>query len=610
MMGGGGGGMRGGYDAAGVAWNPKVGQRLLAYVAPFRGQLLFAIALMALTAFMNLAGPYLIKVAIDGDIAHHDLRGLLKTTLLFLASILVTWLATARQTYIVSWVSQNVLNSMRSQLSRHLLRLSPSYYDQTEAGRVMSRVTNDVAVINEFLSNGLVGLTSDILTLVGIMVIMLSMSYKLALLSFTVLPVMVLSTVVFSVRSKAAYRNTREKIGIVNGRLQESISGVRVTQAFVRERLSEARFEETNRENLRANVRAVAVSSSFLPTVDLLSMVATGIVLWFGGNDVINHRLTLGVVVAFVTYVTRFFQPIRDLSQIYNTFQAAMAGGERVFELLDTPVTVREKPEAMVLPPVTGRLVFDHVVFGYKPGVPVLRDVNFVAEPGMTVALVGPTGAGKSSIINLVTRFYDVQSGRVTIDGYDVRDVTFSSLRGQMGLVLQDTFLFSGTVLDNIRYGRLDATEDEVRHAARMVNADDFISRLPEGYHTPVMERGNNFSVGQRQLLSFARALLADPRILILDEATSSVDVQTELLIQQALARLLHGRTSFVVAHRLSTIITADLLLVIDGGQVVERGTHRSLLAARGKYYDIYATQFRHTDVPAPTAQPEGQAVI
>jgi ABC-type multidrug transport system fused ATPase/permease subunit len=386
---------------------------------------------------------------------------------------------------------------------------------------------------------------------------------------------------------------TRQSIGDVNASLQENLSGVRVTQSFAREAVSERNFDRVNQENRQANIKAVAISASFLPAVDILSIIATSIVLWVGGDLVLKQQLTLGVVVAFLTYVTRFYQPIRDLSQIYNTFQAAMAGGERIFEMLDEQPKVKEALQARSLQYLEGRVCFDHVDFSYLPGVPVLKDVTFVAEPGQTIALVGPTGAGKSSIMNLLSRFYDVDSGSITIDDIDIRDVTLNSLRSQMGIVLQDTFLFSGTVADNIRYGRLDATDDEVEQAARLANAHEFVSRLPDGYATSVMERGQNFSVGQRQLLSFARALLANPKVLVLDEATSSVDVRTELLIQDALKTLLTGRTSFVIAHRLSTIIDADLLLVIDHGQIVERGTHRELIARRGKYFEIASKQFR-----------------
>ena len=592
-LGGGGGGMSHYTDVTGKVFDAKIGRRLLAYIRPYSLAVSWSALMVIASALFGLAGPYLLKVAIDTNIAHSDIHGLVITMLLFLLAQAGTFITAAQQTYWVSLVGQKVLNTLRYQMTTHLMDLSLDYYGKHEAGAIMSRVTNDVSVVNDFISSGLLNLLSDVLTLVGIIVVMLLLDARLALLSFAILPLMIVATVVFTIRSKKAYRLTRQRIGDVNASLQENLSGVRVTQSFARETVSERNFDRINQENRRANVQAVAISASFLPAVDILSIIATAIVLWVGGALVLGHQLTLGVVVAFLTYVTRFYQPIRDLSQIYNTFQAAMAGGERIFEMLDEQPKVKERPDARPMPEVEGRVRFEHVNFSYVPGVPVLKDVNFVADPGRTIALVGPTGAGKSSIMNLLSRFYDVDSGAITIDGIDIRDVTLPSLRSQMGIVLQDTFLFSGTVADNIRYGRLDATDEEVEQAARLANAHEFVSRLPDGYATSVMERGQNFSVGQRQLLSFARALLADPRVLVLDEATSSVDVRTELLIQDALHTLLRGRTSFVIAHRLSTVIDADLLLVIDHGEIVERGTHRELIAKRGKYFEIASKQFR-----------------
>lgn len=591
--GGGGGGSSHYTDVTGKVFDAKIGRRLLAYIRPYSGAVVWSALMVIASALFGLAGPYLLKVAIDTNISQHDVHGLIITMLLFLLAQAGTFVTAAQQTYWVSLVGQKVLKTLRYQMTTHLMELSLNYYSKHEAGAIMSRVTNDVSVVNEFISSGLLNLLSDVLTLIGIIVVMLLLDARLALFSFAILPLMVVATVIFTIRSKKAYRLTRQSIGDVNASLQESLSGVRVTQSFAREAVSERNFDRINQENRRANVQAVAISASFLPAVDILSIIATAIVLWVGGALVLTQQLTLGVVVAFLTYVTRFYQPIRDLSQIYNTFQAAMAGGERIFEMLDEQPTVKERPQARSMPFSQGRVCFEHVNFAYVPNVPVLKDVTFVADPGRTIALVGPTGAGKSSIMNLLGRFYDVDSGSITIDGIDIREVSVASLRSQMGIVLQDTFLFSGTVADNIRYGRLDATDAEIEHAARLANAHEFISRMSDGYATSVMERGQNFSVGQRQLLSFARALLANPKVLVLDEATSSVDVRTELLIQDALKTLLKGRTSFVIAHRLSTIIDADLLLVVDHGQIIERGTHRELIAKRGRYFEIASKQFR-----------------
>jgi ABC-type multidrug transport system fused ATPase/permease subunit len=393
-----------------------------------------------------------------------------------------------------------------------------------------------------------------------------------------------------------AFRKTRETIGNVSSELQENISGVREVQAFARERENVAEFRQINRRNRDANVQAQTLTSAFSPALDILSTAALAIVLGYGGWSVLRGAVTLGLVVAYMTYVQRFYRPIQMISGLWTQLQSALAGAERIFELLDTEPEIVDAPDARALPPVEGKIAFHHVHFAYKPEEPVLKDVNLVAQPGQTVALVGPTGAGKTSMVNLLMRFYDVQSGGITIDGWNIRRIKTSSLRQQMGIVLQDTFLFSGTIMDNIRYGRLDATDEEVIEAARLANADGFISRLPQGYETDIGERGQNLSQGQRQLISIARAILANPRVLILDEATSSVDTRTELLIQKALDQLLRGRTSFVIAHRLSTIRNADQVLVIDGGEIVERGTHASLMAQRGRYYELYMSQFRRQE--------------
>jgi len=418
---------------------------------------------------------------------------------------------------------------------------------------------------------------------------MLSMSLRLALLSFAVLPLMALATALFARRAQAAFRHTRARIAAVVGDLAEDISGMRVIQAFAQEDASHERFDEINRANLDANVAAMSLSFVFLPTVEFLGMLATVIVLWFGGRAVAQEELTLGVVVAFLAYVSRFFQPIRDLSQLYTTMQAAMAGGERVLELLDTAPEVADAPDAGEMPPIVGRVELRDVSFAYREGnADVLHGVNLTIEPGQTAALVGPTGAGKTSIANLVVRFYDAASGAVLIDGVDVRAVTQNSLRRQMGLAPQDPFLFSGPIADNIRFARPEASQEEVEAAARLANAHAFITALPDGYATEILEGGVNLSVGQRQLICIARAALADPRILILDEATSSVDTVTESLIQEALQRLLVGRTAVVIAHRLSTIQHADLICVVDDGRIVEQGRHEELLARDGVYRGLY----------------------
>ena len=602
-----GGGMAGGprslvdnaRDVTGKAYDPRIMARLIRYLATHRTPILGAIGAMSAAAAANLAAPYLLKLAIDQYIARGDLLGLTRISILSVGVFFLSYLATRQQTWLTSKVGQQILATMRGQLFRHLQKLGLSFFDTHESGVTMSRLVNDVAVINELLSSGIISMLSDVIMLIGIVVIMLAMDARLALLTFAVMPVMIVATIIFTRRAKSAYRETRSAIGAVAADLQETISGVRVVQSFAREDISRQRFDTINERNRQANIRAVTLASAFMPAVDILSMVATAVVIWFGGLAVIRGEITIGVVVAFLSYVTRFFGPIRDLSQVYTTFQAAMAGGERVFELLDEVPSVQDRPAAVALPLVQGHVVFDHVDFGYKPDEPVLRDVCLVAQPGQTIALVGPTGAGKTSIISLLTRFYDVLGGAITIDGFDLRDVTQESLRSQLGIVLQEPFLFSGTIADNIRFGRPSASQTEIEQAARSIGVHDFVARLPRGYETPVMERGQNFSQGQRQLLSFARAIIAEPRILILDEATSSVDTRTERVIQQALVTLLRGRTSFVIAHRLSTIEGADQVLVIDDGRIVERGTHRELIDLRGLYYHLHTIQTGESEASA-----------
>ncbi|HEX9880386.1 MAG TPA: ABC transporter ATP-binding protein, partial [Candidatus Binatia bacterium] len=483
------------------------------------------------------------------------------------------------------------------------------YHDRHRSGVTLSRIINDVTILQELLTNGIVNVVADSLLLVGIVATMLAMSPTLALYTFTVLPVMIIVTAVFAKRVRRAFLRTRETIAQVAAALQENISGVRVVQAFARERISQQRFEELNQGNLEANLRAVTLGSAFTPMVEFLATLATAIVLWFGAASVLSGKITVGIVVAFLTYVTRFFQPIRELSMVYTLYQQSMAAGEKIFQLMDTPVDVDDSAHAVTLPAIQGTVAFDHVYFSYNDDHPVLKDVSFGVSPGEMVALVGPTGAGKTSIASLISRFYDVKEGRVLIDGMDVREVTKVSLRRQVGVVPQDPFLFTGTIADNIRFGRLEATDSEVREAARLANADDFIARLPVGYDTHVYERGQNFSLGQRQLVALARVVLADPRILVLDEATASIDTRTEALIQQALSHLLRGRTSFVIAHRLSTIRNADRLLVIEEGRVVQQGSHQQLVAEEGLYRELYRMQYRRetrqrralSDPPEPT---------
>ncbi len=568
-------------------------RRMLEYLRPFWARGILVMVLVVVSALLQLAGPYLIGRAVDQFIVVGDRPGLARTVLLLLAVYLAGWVAMGRSFYLMAAIGQRVLLHMRTQIFERIQSLSLSFFDQHESGDLMSRLVNDVQVIAQVLNMGIVQFVGSVLGLVGIVIAMLALNVRLALATFTVLPAMFLVSFVFSKRARTAFRRTRETIGQVSAELEEKIAAVREVQAFSREEENQARFAELIAADRDANVQAVGITSAFSPTLNVLSSIATAIVAGYGGYLVLRGDVTVGLIVSFLVYVRSFFQPIRSLAQLWAHLQAALAGAERVFELIDTEPDLVDAPDAVEMPPIAGRVVFDNVSFAYKADEPVLEDVCLVAEPGQTIALVGVTGVGKTTLVNLLGRFYEATSGSVTIDGHDVRQVTRASLRQQMGVVLQDTFLFSGTVADNIRYGRLDASDEEVIEAAKLAGANEFISRLPEGYATELGEQGRNLSQGQRQLLSIARAVLADPRILILDEATSSVDTRTERLIQAAVEELLQGRTSFVVAHRLSTIRNADQLLVIEDHRIVERGTHSELLAAGGVYHDLYMSQFR-----------------
>jgi len=566
--------------------------RLLRFLKPYWLQVTIAGVLMLTSSAASLAAPYLTKVAIDTNIAAGDIQGLIVTSLWLAGALGVTYLLSAVQSYLLSWVGQHVLAELRGALVRHLQDLSVAYHADHIVGVTISRVINDVDVINELLSQGLVTILNDAVLLVGTIAVMVAMEPRLALLTFSVLPLMVGATLIFSRHARGAYRETREKVGALVGDIAADIDGMRVIQAYAQESVTQERFESINRENRDAHVSAMSLSFMFLPAVDVLGVVATCIVLWAGGVMVARGTLTIGIVVAFMSYVNRFFEPIRELSQIYTNLQAATAGGERVLELLDRRPDVEDRPGAVDIPEIAGRIELQDVSFSYTTETQVLRDVSLTIEPGETIALVGPTGAGKTSIANLVARFYDVDAGAVLIDGLDVRDVTHESLHSQMGSVPQDPFLFSGSIADNIRFGRPAASDAEVHEVARLANADDFLQSLPDGYATAVLEGGVNLSVGQRQLICIARALLVDPRILIMDEATSSVDTVTEALIQEALERLLSGRTAIIIAHRLSTVRNADRIYVIDDGRIVEQGAHAELVALDGLYNELYEGQF------------------
>jgi ATP-binding cassette, subfamily B, multidrug efflux pump len=574
-------------------------RRLLGELRPYSRQLILALVLVVLGALSQAGGPWLIGRAIDRDILGRDPAGLFRTMLLLLVVYGVGTLASRGQLRQVGAVGQSILASLRERIFERLLRLPLGYFDRRPAGDLMSRVTNDVDTLNQLLSQGVTQLLGSFFSLIGIVVAMLILDWRLALVCFTIIPVMLLVNVYFARRARVAFRTTRETVGSVTAGLQEEIVGVREAQAFNRTETNIERFRERNAANRAANVQAVAITSAFAPAIDVLSTLATAVVIGYGGYLVVAGTLTVGLLTAFLIYVQQFFRPIQLASQVYTQAQAALAGGERIYNVLDEEPEPLDPPGTTKLDRMEGRIEFDNVTFAYEPARPVLQNVSFEVEPGQTVALVGPTGAGKTTIANLIPRFYDVTAGTVRIDGRDVREIERRDLREKIATVLQEPFLFSGTIAENIGYGKLDATREDIEAAARVVSAHGFIAALPEGYDTRLGEGGGTLSQGQRQLLSFTRAVLADPRILILDEATSNIDTRTEALIQTALGKLLEGRTSVVIAHRLSTIRNANLILAVENGRIAERGTHASLLTRNGLYADLYRRQFRE---PAPAA--------
>jgi len=633
-------------EILGKAYDSRLMRRLLTYLGAYKWQVAIALVSIVIKAGLDVLGPFLTKTAVDKYLAHNAgtrsildpwlssraMTGIAQIAALYLGTLVFSFFCEFLQTYYMQWTGQKVMFDLRSQIFRHLQRMHIGFYDKNPVGRLVTRVTTDVDALNEMFTAGVVSIFEDVFVLAGIIAIMMRMNWKLALITFAVLPVIFWATMIFRVKVRDSYRRIRVAIARINSYLQEAVSGMLVLQLFNREKRAFRQFSDINATHMEAFKDAIMAYAVYYPVVEILSAVAVAAIIWFGGSDVIRGTATLGVLVAFMQYAQRFFRPIQDLSDKYNILQGAMASSERIFKLLDTPVDI-ESPAITKKPEGPGRIEFDHVWFSYgvrataadilKSGatdvpsvqadsssvsaVPdwVLRDVSFSIEPGETAAIVGHTGAGKTTLISLLLRFYDVQEGAIRIDGVDIKEMDLNDLRRRFGVVLQDPFLFSGTVGGNIRLGSEWIADKDVENAAEEVNLADFIRTLPGGFDEEVRERGSTLSTGQKQLISFARALAHSPQILILDEATSSVDTETEFKVRDALSRMVEGRTSLIIAHRLSTVQRADKIIVMHKGKVREMGTHQQLLAQRGVYYKLYQLQYKDQEIPAALlAQP------
>jgi ATP-binding cassette, subfamily B, multidrug efflux pump len=577
----------------GKAYDARLMRRLLAYIRPYRRSAVLAILCLIAGSALSIIQPYLTKIAIDRYIRNNNFAGLNKIAILYILTLVFVFALSFAQTWLINLMGQKIMYDLRMQIFRHLQKLDVAFFDKNPVGRLMTRVTTDVDALNELFTSGVISVFDDVFTLSGIIISLFVLNYRLALGIVAILPFLILVTLLFKIKVRDSYRKVRTAIARINAFLQENITGAAVVQLFTQEKKQYRQFTGINRDHLNANLESIFYYAIFFPLLEVISATAIALIVWYGGHQVLSGVLTLGTLVAFIQYSDRFFSPISDLSEKYTILQAAMASSERIFKLLDTAPLIIPPEEKKAVTVDTGSIEFRNVSFFYNPGEPVLHDISFRVEPGEKVAVVGATGAGKSTLISLLSRFYDVQQGEILVDGKNIKDFDLQGLRRSIGIVLQDVFLFSGSVSENIRLGNMEISDGQVEKAAETVHASHFIQKLENQYGTEVGERGSSLSVGQKQLLAFARALAYDPKILVLDEATSSIDTETELLIRDALAKLMAGRTSIIIAHRLSTIQNADRIVVLHRGRIREVGSHQELLRLRGIYWKLYQLQYK-----------------
>jgi len=584
-------------EILGKAYDAKLMKRLLTYIKPYRKYVILAIFMNIIVAALPSLRPVLTKIAVDNNIANKDYHGLLLIILALFGILIFQSIVQYFLTYFTELIGQKTIYDLRTQLFAHVQKLSLKYFDKVPIGRTVTRVTNDVDALNEMFSSGIVEIFSDVFVIIWIFVFMFSMSWDLALVTLAVMPVLVFATFLFRKKVRETYRDVRKHLARLNSYMQEHITGMNVVQIFAKQKSELKKFSSINDDHKVANIKSIFYYAIFYPFIELLNSIAIGLIIWYGGGEVIQKHLSIGVLFAFIQFVEMFWRPVRDLSEKYNILQGAMASSERIFKLLDDNTIIPNPKEPVKLNSFKGEIEFKNVWFAYNPGEYVLKNISFKINPGETVAIVGATGAGKSSIINILSRFYEIEKGTITLDGIDIRTLDERELRKHISVVLQDVFLFSGDIKTNISLGNEEITEEKIIEAAKTVGADKFISQLPNKYNEEVKEKGATLSVGQRQLISFARALAYDPQILILDEATSSIDTETEILIQNAIQKLLVGRTSIVIAHRLSTIQNADKILVMHKGELKEMGNHQELLAKKGIYYKLYQLQYKDQEI-------------